>query len=187
MRGLLASTHFNWLCMDRSQGRKPSCPYAKWSYVSKATWDSTTSNDRKEQNDIQATAGFSYCMATGELIYALVIARPEISFAITKPTTQYGSSGPALIHYQAVWQVYAFLNNTREDGLIFWRREPWADLPDIPRPRTRSNPNDWLPTPTTHPTSPVAYSDLDWGSDTTHRRSVSGIIIMVAGTCGKPT
>ena len=136
----------------------------------------TTEN---EQQAIQHAAGFSYRMTTGELIYAMVTARPEISFATTK-LTQYGSS-PALIHYQAVKQVYAFLNNTREDGLIFWRREPRMDLPDVSPPLPRSNTGDWLPQITTHPTTPVAYSDSDWGSDTTHRRSVSGIIIMVAG------
>ena len=133
----------------------------------------------KDQQAIQHAAGFSYRMATGELIYAMVTTRPEISFATTK-LTQYGSS-PALIHYQAVRNVFAFLNNTREDGLIFWRQTPRMDLPDIPLPSPRSNLGDRLPTPTTGPTFPVAYSDSDWGSDTTHRRSVSGIIILVAG------
>ena len=94
--------------------------------------------EEKEQNEIQTQAGFSYRMATGELIYALVAARPEISFATTK-LTQYGSS-PALIHYQAVKTVFAFLNNTKEDGLIFWRSAPCMDLPDVPFPARRSNP-----------------------------------------------
>ena len=77
----------------------------------------TRPKDEKEQHLIQQQAGFFYMMAIGELIYALVAARPEISYATTK-LTQYGSS-PALIHYQAVKHVYSFLNNTKEDGLIF--------------------------------------------------------------------
>ena len=118
-------------------------------------------------------------MATGELIYALVAARPEISFATTQ-LTQYGSS-PALIDYQAVKLIYAFLNNTKEDGLMFWRLAPCMDLPDNPFPAQRSNPQDTLPTPIMSPGTPFAYSDSDWGADSSHRRSVTGIIIMVAG------
>ena len=105
--------------------------------------------------------------------------RPEISFATTK-RTQYSSS-PALIHYTAVRNVFAFLNNTREDGLIFLRRTPCMDLPDVSPPSPRFNPQDWLTTPLNSPTFPVAYSDSDWGADTTHCHLVSGILIMMAG------
>ena len=132
-----------------------------------------------EQLVIQQQAGFSYRTATGELIYALVAARPDISFATTK-ATQFGSS-PALVHYQAVKAIFAFLNNTLTDGLIFWRRSPRDDLPDVPFPALRSNQLDTLPPLRTDPYAPVTFSDSDWGADTLHRRSVSGIIIMVAG------
>ena len=140
----------------------------------------TRPTDETTQNTLQTQAGVSYRMATGELIYALVAARPDISFATTK-LTQYGSN-PTMIHYQAVKTVYAYLNNnTKEDGLIFWRSAPYMDLPDIPFPSLRSSHHDILPSPKMHPRNPIAYSDSDWGADTSHRRSVTGIIIMVAG------
>ena len=82
-----------------------------------------------EQLQIQKQAGFSYRMTTGELIYALVVARLDISFAIIK-LCQYNAN-PAAVHYQAIKHVFAFLNNTREDGLIYWRPQPRMDLPDI--------------------------------------------------------
>ena len=44
---------------------------------------------------VQDNAGFSYC-ATGELIYALVAARLDISFAVIK-LSQYAAN-PAAIH-----------------------------------------------------------------------------------------
>jgi hypothetical protein len=59
--------------------------------------------------------GFSYRMTIGELIYALVVARVDISFAVIK-LSQYGSNPASIHYYQAVRQVFAFLNNTREDG-----------------------------------------------------------------------
>ena len=53
-----------------------------------------------EQQSIQTQAGFSYRMATGEMIYALIVASMEISFAIIK-LSQYNAN-PALIHYKAL-------------------------------------------------------------------------------------
>jgi hypothetical protein len=77
--------------------------------------------------------------------------------------------------------IFAFLNNTLTDGLIFWRQTPRTDLPDVALPTPRSNQTDVLPPLKMHLMDPLAYSDSDWGADTSHRRSVSGIVIMVAG------
>jgi hypothetical protein len=118
-------------------------------------------------------------MATGELIYALIVARMEISFAIIK-LSQY-SANPALLHYKVLRHVFAYLNHTREYGLIYWRPRPRDDLPDVPTPTQRSNiQNSLLPVYPQPPLSLLAYSDSDWGSDTSHRRSVSGTIIILS-------
>ena len=72
----------------------------------------------EEQQHVQQQAGLSFRMATGELIYALIVAMMEISFAIIK-LSQY-SGNPALIHYKALrHDVFEYLNHTREDGLIY--------------------------------------------------------------------
>ena len=132
-----------------------------------------------DQLHLQKQAGFSYRMTTGELIYALVVARLDISFAIIK-LCQYSAS-PAAIHYQAIKHVFAFLNNTREDGLVYWRSRPRDNLPDVAPPQPRSNPINQLERPLVAPTVILTYSDSDWGSDASHRRSVTGIIILLAG------
>jgi hypothetical protein len=131
------------------------------------------------QSSIQKQAGFPYRTAIGELIYALVIARPDISMATTK-LSQYGTN-PALIHYHAVKAVFAFLNNTREDGLIYWRSAPRMDLPEAPLPTPHSTSANALPPFQSDPARPIAFSDSDWGSDFSHRRSISGMIIMLSG------
>ena len=132
-----------------------------------------------DQLHLQKQAGFSYRMTAGELIYALVVARLDISFAIIK-LCQYSAS-PAAIHYQAIKHVFAFLNNTREDGLVYWRSRPRDNLPDVAPPQPRSNPINQLERPLVAPTVILTYSDSDWGSDASHRRSVTGIIILLAG------
>ena len=100
----------------------------------------------QEQLLIQKQAGFSYRMAVGELIYALVVARLDISFAIIK-LSQYGAS-PAATHYQAVRHVFAYLNNTRDEGLIYWRPQPRMDLPDTTPPTSTFQCNSMLDTST---------------------------------------
>ena len=135
--------------------------------------------DALQQKTIQDQAGFSFRMAIGELIYALVIARPEISTATTK-LSQYNSN-PATIHYQALKAIFAFPNNTREDGLIFWRTQPRQDLPDVKLPTPYSTMHNALTPLPSYPTRLVGYTDSDWGSDFSHRRSVSGMILMLSG------
>lgn len=119
-----------------------------------------------EQQYTQQQAGFSFRMAAGELIYAMIVARMEISFAIIK-LSQFNVN-PAMIHYKALRQVFAYLNHTREDGLIYWRPCPRDDLPDVPPPPLRSNPHNQIPAFPQSPLSLLAYSDSDWGSDTSH-------------------
>ena len=133
-----------------------------------------------EQQICQDEAGFSYRAAIGELIYALITARPDISFCTTK-LSQY-SANPAPCHYTAVKHIFAYLNHTTHQGLVYWRQSPRTDLPEIAPPPQISN----LIHRTIPYTAPldtvIAYTDSDWGSDRTHRRSVTGTILMLAGS-----
>jgi hypothetical protein len=119
----------------------------------------------QQQHTIEDQTGFSYCTAIGELKFALVPARSEISMATTK-LSQYGTN-PAYIHYQAIRTVFAFPNNTRDDGMwIYWRTKPRPDLPEGPIPQPYISPTDALPLiPSSSPTVPQGFSDSDWGSD----------------------
>jgi hypothetical protein len=89
------------------------------------------------------------------------------------------------IHYQAVCTIFAFLNHIREDGLIFWRVQPRMDLPDGPTPQPYSSPTDALPLIPSNATIPQGFSDSDWGSNFTHRRSISGMMLSGAAIVNK--
>ena len=135
--------------------------------------------DPTQQNTYQTQAGFSYRAAIGELIYALITARPDISYSTTK-LAQY-SANPQPVHYTAVKHVFAYLNMTKTHGLIFKRHTPRHDLPDIDPEQPMSNMDHrTLTTPITIPPL-MAYTDSDWGSDRTHRRSVTGTLILHSG------
>ena len=129
------------------------------------------------------TLGFTYRQAIGEIIYALVTCRPDISFAAIK-LSQY-SAAPAKIHYDAVKEIYKYLKATKDDGIYFWRKEPREDLPIGPAPICRhdSNYDDKLiSTRAQHTvTQLMGAVDSDHAGDVKHRKSVTGIIAKLAG------
>ena len=61
--------------------------------------------------------GFGYRQAIGELIYAIVTCRPDISFPVIK-LVQY-STKPSAIHFKAVKNIFRYLNATIDEGIYF--------------------------------------------------------------------
>ena len=86
---------------------------------------------------LQVEMKFNYRQAIGELIYAMVTCRPDISFPLIK-LSQY-SANPARMHYEAVINIFRYLNATIDDGLLYWRTSPMKDLPDGPIPKVYSD------------------------------------------------
>jgi hypothetical protein len=123
---------------------------------------------------------FNYRQCIGEAIYAMTVARPDIAFAVIK-LSQY-SANPAKIHYQALRHLFKYLALTKTRGIYFWRKTPVPDLPVIPADSCVSHSEilDTIPK-TKQPHRMHAFVDSDWGSDRSHRRSVTGLVIMMAG------
>ena len=104
------------------------------------TGPTTTPDDQQALED---RMGFSYCQALGEILYAIITCRPDLSFAIIK-LSQY-SINPAEVHNQALKNAFRYLRTTIDHGLYFWRNEPLLDfnLPtgDYPRQYHYQNPH----------------------------------------------
>jgi deoxyuridine 5'-triphosphate nucleotidohydrolase len=136
-----------------------------------------------EQLRLETELGFTYRQAVGELIYALVTCRPDISFACIK-LSQY-SAAPARCHYSALKDVFRYLKATINDGIYYWRKEPRMDLPMKPIPNCKSDENyDESNVNTRKQTSNSTLFgavDSDHAGDVTHRKSVTGIVLKLAG------
>ena len=133
-----------------------------------------------EQRKLQLDMGFNYRQVVGELIYLMVTCRPDISFPLIK-LSQYNTN-PAKEHYEGLKHLLKFVEATKSEGLYYWRQKPRDDLPKLPLPTTTQNnyTNDSMEY-VDHPTNLHGAVDSDWGGDTTHRKSVTGIIIRIAG------
>jgi dUTP pyrophosphatase len=134
----------------------------------------------KEKLDIQHRMGFNYRQAIGELIYAMVTCRPDISYPLIK-LSQY-SSNPAEAHYMAVKDIFYYLKATPSDGIYYWRPSRNTELPVLPLPAV--TPSTYTPDPSTRADTPldlIGSVDADWAGDQTHRKSITGIVLRLAG------
>ena len=140
----------------------------------------STAGDPNEMEKLESEFEFKYRSATGELIFAMVTASCDKSFACVK-LCQYNNC-PARVHFEAVGNLLLYIRDTQTDGIHFWRKTPNRSLLKAPLPAIRSEtyvPN--MPDITNHPARSHVYIDLDWVSDYEIRKSISGMAIIYAG------
>ena len=93
-----------------------------------------------------------YREAVGGLMYAMVMSRPDIAFAVNQVAKFCQKPGQA--HWNAVKRILAYLAGTRNLGLCFGKG---------------------------HPMDAVGYSDADYAGDITNRRSMTGFLFLLHG------
>ena len=142
--------------------------------------ETTTPLDADGLKNIEKEYGYSYRQAIGELLYLMITCRPDISFPLIK-LSQYNTH-PAKIHFEAVRNIYRYVKATANDGIYYWRSSTRKDRPTGPLPKCADN-NNYTPQTREQLTGNDirAAVDSDFGNDTTHRKSVTGINIKIAG------
>ena len=135
---------------------------------------------------IERQAGFNYRVLLGELIYAYVICRCDISFAVTFLSRF--ATCPTLQHYQALKHLALYLRVTKDWGIVYWRPQdkPRTDKPDTEwqPPRMSKNEEDEnlpdFPSPTSY-TQLIGFVDASHATCQRTRKSVTGMVFMLAG------
>ena len=92
------------------------------------------------------------------------------------------SQNPARCHYVAVKRVFRYLRQTRDWGLMFWRKMSREDLPDIPFIRRGLEDTDMRFVEPAQDMQLAIYVDAAHGTDLRNRRSISGIVATLNGT-----
>ena len=137
----------------------------------------------EERQRYESHLGFTYRQGIGEVIYALVTCRPDISFAAIK-LSQY-STAPARVHFDALQDIFPYLKATKDDGIYFWRKTPRDDLPIGPKPECKQDANyNETEVPTRQETDVRKLGgavDSDHAGDVSHRKSVTGVVVKLAG------
>ena len=144
--------------------------------------DTATPIPLNELPSIQKEFGFSYKQGIGELIYALVTCRPDISYPLIK-LSQY-STKPARLHFEAVRGIFQYLKDTKDEGIYFWRTKPRHDCPIVAHPNTLTDYNNYTPHESKNTDNADIFKmqvDASYCGVVTHRRSVTGMIGKLAG------
>ena len=103
-----------------------------------------------------------------------VAERPHQTLAVMVRCLLYSSLVLVLTFWADALVYAAYINNRLYHLGV-------QDIPDMATPTPRLLPQNQLSVYKQPPMSLLAYSDSDWGRDTTHRRSVSGTIILLSG------
>jgi hypothetical protein len=131
-----------------------------------------------EHHELAQKVGFSYRQLLGELIYAYVIVRVDIGFAVCF-LARY-SAAPHHEHYLALKNIARYLRTTIHWGIHYWRPAPVTDLPDIPFELATVDP-DLPPFPETTLHELVGFVDASHAACLLTRRSVTGYAFCLAG------
>jgi hypothetical protein len=98
--------------------------------------------DKKAQQALAKKMGFSYRSGIGQLVYAMICCRPDLSFATVKLSQH--NTCPGKVHYDGVCHALKYLYQTCLEGLYYWRTTPCSELEFIPLPTVLSSEQDLL-------------------------------------------
>jgi len=125
-----------------------------------------------EHKALEAEQGFGYRSVLGETLFAYVLCRPDIGYAVT--TLAKFSTAPNALHYKSLKHLAICLRQTQDWGIMHWRLEPVETLPDVPHvPMTFDDSLPVIPPPT-HLRQLIAHVDAAHANELCQRRSTTG-------------
>jgi hypothetical protein len=79
--------------------------------------------------------------------------------------------------------LHQYLAATVNGGIYYWRTEAQMDLHFAPLPVAHSDNHHFSDSvlSSLHGSNLVAFADSDWGTDKSHRLSITGMAILLAG------
>ena len=108
------------------KGKQPIEPIHPGSFKILEQTKGPRSDDAKGQAVLRKKMGFGYRQCIEELIFAYVICRMDIGYAISNLAKHVDV--PAECHYLAVKRIFRYLRQTLTWGLVYWRKKHRFDL-----------------------------------------------------------
>lgn len=131
----------------------------------------------KEAKALADEMKFGYRAILGELVYAYVVARPDIGFAVGLLSRF--SNAPHREHYNGLRHVMKYLRATRDKGIVYRRKTPVECLQDVPLALQKIT-DEVKDMPFNEGPRLHMIDDCAYATDPLKRRSVLGNIGMLA-------
>jgi ribonuclease HI len=131
-----------------------------------------------EHCNLEETHKFSYRQLLGEALYAFVVGRLDIGYAVTLLARM--AAAPHDEHFTALKKVIKYLRATKDWGVYYWRPQPNLNFPRVAPPVIP--PETDLPSfPSVSSDSLAAFVDAAHAADPNTRRSITGFVVMYGG------
>jgi len=132
-----------------------------------------------KQKALEAEHGFGCRSVLGEILFAYVLCRPDIGYAVT--TLVKFSTAPNAPHCKSLKHLAIYLRQTQDWGIMCWRLEPVASLPEVPHVPMKFD--DSLPVipPPSHLRQLIPHVDVAHANALRQRRSTTGCGCCLAG------
>ena len=128
---------------------------------------------------LEAEQGFRYRSVLGEILFAYELCRPDIGYAVT--TLAKFSTAPNALHYKSLKHLAIYLRQTQDWGIMYWRTEPVASLPEVSyTPITFDNSLPVIPPPV-HLQQLITHVDAAHANELHQRQSTTGYGCCLAG------
>jgi len=132
-----------------------------------------------EHKTLEAEQGFGYRSVLGEILFAYVLCRPDIGYAVT--TLAKFSTAPNALHYKSLKHLAIYLHQTQDWGIVYWRMEPVVSLPEVPcTPMTFDDSLPVIPPPA-HLPQLTTHVDAAHANKLRQHRSTTGCGCCLAG------
>ena len=163
----------------REDTRKPKPPLHESDLAGLFNLPAGPKENTPEHADLAQRMGFGYRSVLGEILFAYVLCRPDIGYAVT--TLAKFSTAPNEHHYKALKHLAIYLRQTQSWGIHFWRSNPVEGLPEVPfTPMTYDDALPTIPPPTSlHQL--VTHVDAAHANELRQRRSTTGYGCCLAG------
>jgi len=132
-----------------------------------------------EHKALEAEQGFGYRSVLGKILFAYVLCRPNIGYAVT--TLAKFCTAPNILHHKSIKHLAICLRQTQDCGIVHWRSEPVASLPKVPYvPRKVDDSLPVIPPPA-HLHQLITHVDATHANELRQRRSTTGYECCLAG------
>jgi len=132
-----------------------------------------------EHKALKAEQGFGYRSILREILFAYMLCCPDIGYVVM--TLAKFSTAPNALHHKSLKHLAIHLRQTQDWGIMHWRSEPVASLPEVPHVPMKFDESLPVIPPPSHLRQLITHVDAAHANELHQGRSTMGYGCCLAG------